>query len=357
MNLDRPNAACEDRHLSLVRSGWLWSCSFLVAALLVGSPSPSQGAQPQSVTIFAGRYFDSGTADGPGCDARFNFPSGLAVDGTGNLYVADSGNNTIRKITPTGVVTTLAGSAGETGSGDGMGSNARFNSPLGLTVDGNGTLYVADTCNSTIRKITPDGLVTTFAGSAGKTGHADGAGNASRFYFPWGLIADKNGNLYVADDDNNTIRKITPGGLVTTRGLASIERGFIRGVTPGGMVTSPAGGCGFILTKTFCPIGVAVDREGTVYASEHFMHIIVKVAPSNVSGGRGDLLFPEGVSGDPSGHRQPGAPETAWNNLRSHLQDQLKSLRARRSAMTFLLETEDASPHVPKTESKTGVNP
>ncbi|MEN6320944.1 MAG: hypothetical protein ABFD82_19590 [Syntrophaceae bacterium] len=162
------------------------------------------------VTTLAGSAGVSGSADGTGLAARFYNPSGIATDGT-NLYVADTGNNTIRKIViATGVVTTIAGSAGSYGLDNGTGSAARFNNPYGITTDGT-NLYVVDTSNNTIRKIViTTGVVTTIAGSAGCNGFYgfyDGTGSAARFYNPHGIITDGT-NLYVADTDDNTIRMI-----------------------------------------------------------------------------------------------------------------------------------------------------
>ncbi|MFT4617478.1 MAG: sugar lactone lactonase YvrE, partial [Ilumatobacter sp.] len=126
----------------------------------------------------------------------------------GNVYVADTGNQLIRKITSAGVVTTLAGTAGATGSADGTGAAARFDSPSGVAVDGSGNVYVADTGNQLIRKITSAGVVTTLAGTAGATGSADGTGAAASFDFPFGVAVDGSGNVYVADAINHLIRKI-----------------------------------------------------------------------------------------------------------------------------------------------------
>src|SRR5207245_2356847 len=142
-----------------------------------------------------------------GSAARFFYPEGVAVDGSGNVYVADQANFTIRKITPSGVVTTLAGLAGSRGSADGTGSAARFSDPYGVAVDGSGNVYVADTSNYTVRKITPSGVVTTLAGLAGSSGSADGTGSAARFYQPTGVAVDASGSVYVADYGNDTIRK------------------------------------------------------------------------------------------------------------------------------------------------------
>ena len=173
------------------------------------------------VTTFAGRPGEFGGADGTGNAASFGVPQGAAVDSAGNVYIADTFNNTIRVITPGGVVTTLAGLAGNTGSANGTGSAARFNSPRGVAVDSLGNVYVGDTNNHTIRMITPGGVVTTLAGLAGSSGSADGTGNVARFNQPRGIAVDGAGVLYVADTNNHTIRKIAAGGVVTTlAGLA-----------------------------------------------------------------------------------------------------------------------------------------
>src|SRR6476659_9804563 len=130
--------------------------------------------QPYSFSTFAGTAGIAGSTDGTGAAARFTSPSEVAFDSANNLYVADTGNHTIRKITPAGVVSTFAGLAGVPGSADRTGSAARFNSPIGVGLDGAGNLYVGDADNDTIRKITPAGVVTTFAGKAGEIGSADG---------------------------------------------------------------------------------------------------------------------------------------------------------------------------------------
>jgi sugar lactone lactonase YvrE len=171
-----------------------------------------------TVTTLAGSPMSYGSQDGAGSGASFYFPNGIATDGSGNAYVADSGNSTIRKVTPAGVVTTFAGTALATGTADGTGSAARFYHPYGVAVDGSGNVFVADSANSTIRKITPAGVVTTFAGTPGVTGSMDGTGTAAQFNQPYGLSIDGNGNIYVADTDNSTIRMITSQGAVTTIG-------------------------------------------------------------------------------------------------------------------------------------------
>ena len=167
------------------------------------------------VTTLAGLTQLSGTnsigtggyVDGTGSAARFNTPTGLAVDAAGNIYVADTLNNVIRKLTADGVVTTIAGLAGSSGSVDGTASAARFNLPYGVAVDSTGNILVADSDNFTIREVTPDGSVTTIAGKAGYYGSTDGTGDAVRFYYPYGVAVDNSGNVYVADSANGTIRK------------------------------------------------------------------------------------------------------------------------------------------------------
>ena len=161
------------------------------------------------VSIFAGSPGQSGRTDGTGSDARFNSPTGIACDSAGNIYVADMNNSSIRKITSAAVVTTLAGFGGH-GSTDGDGSVAQFYHPTGVAVDGAGNLFVADNGNSTLRKITPADYVTTIGGRPGQIGWIDATGSDARFYSPYGVTVDGSGNVYVADVANHTIRKGSP---------------------------------------------------------------------------------------------------------------------------------------------------
>ena len=215
------------------------------------------------VTTLAGKQLEAGFADGQGTAARFNRPMGVAVDGADNVYVADTYNDTIRKISPTGMVTTLAGSPGVEGTADGLGSAARFYFPDSVAVDSLGNVYVADGASHTIRKINPAGLVTTLAGNAGEPGSENGPVNAARFNFPSGVAVDGAANVYVADSGNHTIRKISPEGMVTTlAGSPGIE----------GAADGPGSGARF---KS--PRGVAADTNGVVYVADSNNSTIRKI--------------------------------------------------------------------------------
>jgi sugar lactone lactonase YvrE len=172
-----------------------------------------------AVTTFAGRPGAMGGVDGKGPEARFSKPAGIAIDAAGNLYVADNLGNTIRKITPDGTVTTLAGTYGAVGSADGTGPEARFNSPAGVAVDSAGNVYVGAFGERAIRKIAPDGTVSTLAGSL-VTGTADGTGPDAQFTMPWTLAIDAQGVLWVVDEavdlNSSRLRTVTPDGAVTT---------------------------------------------------------------------------------------------------------------------------------------------
>lgn len=212
------------------------------------------------VTTLAGAAFQKGSTDGTGTAARFDQPFGIAVDANGNVYVSDATMNTIRKITPAGVVTTLAGTAGQVGSTDGTGPAARFAVPYGVAVDSAGNVYVADHGNHVVRKITSAGVVTTLAGS-GTAGLTDGTGTAAKFNFLSGVAVDANGVVFVADTDNHSIRQITAAGVVTTIG--------------GTNVTGSTNGSG-TAARFYNPKGIAIDKNGVLYIADRGNHIIRK---------------------------------------------------------------------------------
>ena len=312
-----------------------------------------------SVTTLAGSSGHAGSSDGTGSGAQFLYPYAVAVDGSGNVYVADSGNHNIRKVTPGGSVSTLAGTAGSPGSTDGSGTAALFNTPQGITVDATGNVYVSDTNNSTIRKITPAGVVTTFAGAAGQTGGSDGTGSSARFNYPYGLATDAAGNVYVADLGNSTVRKLTSGGAVSTLAgsagqsgstdgaggsarfnhpaavaldaagnvyVADTSNQTVREISPAGTVTTLAGAPGIIgnadgsgaAASFFYPGGIASTGSGTLYIADTGNHTLrVMSSPGSVAtlagsaGQKGSadgtgtqalFAYPYGISSDGSGH-------------------------------------------------------
>jgi sugar lactone lactonase YvrE len=218
-----------------------------------------------NTTTLAGAVAHAGGTDGQGRAARFTGPSGLAVDPQGNLYVADTYSHTIRKVTPAGEVSTLAGNAGHSGLSDQTGTSALFYNPTSVAVDASGCVLVADKLNHVIRKITPGGVVSTFAGS-GLAGSADGTGTAASFKTPTGVALDKAGNLYVADTGNHTIRKITPAGAVSTLAGQVGNTGGINGTGTAARFNEP--------------FGLVVDDSGWVYVAERGNCNIRIISPS-----------------------------------------------------------------------------
>ena len=206
------------------------------------------------VTTLAGLSGNQGGADGTGAAARFYYPWGLAINSAGTLYVGDGYNRAIRQITPGGVVSTLATGFGE---------------PVGVALDTNGIVYVADYSSHVVRKVTPGGMVTTLAGLEGNPGHVDAVGSAARFHGPIGVAVDASGNVFVAELDNNhTIRKITPGGAVSTLAGAPGEAGFIDGAGSSARFNRPS--------------GLAIDLNGNLYVGDMVNRAIRKITPAGV---------------------------------------------------------------------------
>jgi hypothetical protein len=246
-------------------------CGWLLAA---GGSGPVLGqvnySPPYTFTTLAGQAGNSGYKDGTNSTARFNLPADVSVDGEGCVYVVEVGNHTIRRLTPQGVVSTLAGQAGRPGSADGTNNAARFNGPSGVAVDAAGIVYVGDTFNHTIRKLARVGtnwVVTTLAGQAGRPGSADGTNQTARFNTPCGVRVDSAGSLYVADNGNCTIRKITPvdtNWVVTTLAGQAGRPGSADG-------TNSAARFGLYMG------GLAVDSATNVYVADYDNHTIRKL--------------------------------------------------------------------------------
>lgn len=254
-----------------------------------------------NITTIAGGA-EAGSADGTAGSARFNFPSGLAADSAGNLYVADWLNRTVRKVSPAGVVTTLAGSAGEAETMDGVGPAARFGAPYGIALDASGNVYVTDVTAHTLRRITPGGVVTTLAGAANQAGNADGAGAAARFNSPQGIALDPAGTLLVTDGNGSLVRRVTPAGVVTTFYVAepgagmnaiavgadgyvyvSTGRSFRRVAPSGatiGYLSSIYRGVAGADPQSGAIGGLAVDASGNVFAADGINGVIVRAAPA-----------------------------------------------------------------------------
>ena len=262
------------------------------------------------VTTFAG-----GSAfflDGNGINASFGAPEGLVIDSGGTLYVVDRGWNAIRKITASGDVTTFAGSiTSSSGYVDGQGTEARFNYPLGIVIDNLGNLFVTDSFNHKVRKITPQGNVSTFAGST--IGYLDATGTSSKFNNPEGITIDSNNNLYVADTTNGVIRKITPYGIVSTfvgnnaipwltfnvKGITRSSTGAtyftsqnhtVYSVSSTGVISQLAGAPNVFgyedgeNAKFSQPKGITLDQtETNLYIADKMNHRIRKIALENLA--------------------------------------------------------------------------
>ena len=210
------------------------------------------------MSTYAGAASAHGATNGSRAKASFTLPQGVVVDKTGNIYIADSYNDLVREITVKGVVTTLAGQTGITGSADGM--NGTFNSPTGVAVDNSGNVYVADQGNNLIRKITANGFISTLAGTAGVTGSANGL-NAT-FNTPTGIALDNAHNIYVVDAGNNLIRMVTPAGVVSTF-AGSGTAGIVDGKGP---------------TAAFNhPTGITIDHSGNIYIADEHNNVVRKM--------------------------------------------------------------------------------
>lgn len=346
--------------ISMTRATRLALIGLSAAMILAcgGAGTPTQRLKG-NLSVLAGHAAGPGNADASGAAAGFFSPNGVASDSAGNVYVADSGNHTIRRIAPDGAVSTLAGASGQSGAADGSGTAARLNNPAGIAIDAAGNLFVADSGNSTIRKITPAGAVSTFAGIPQLRGSADGVGAAASFDTPWAIATDAAGNVYVADSTANTIRKVTPTAVVTTLAsglnfpsgvatdsdanvyVADTENHVIRRITPAGAVSTLAGTLGVqgasngaaTAGASFTgPAGIAVVGNGanpTVYVADTGNSTIRKIAAGSVTtlagtaqafgsadgtGPAASFLFPHGLGVDGAG--QVYAADTSNHTIR-----------------------------------------
>lgn len=271
---------------SVRRLGAILAIALLLSACWGGQvKKPAAGTGPGTGIGVAGMVETiagtgaAGALNGAHGVARFSSPQGVAVDRSGTIYVADSNNNLIRKITTSGAVTTLAGS-GMSGAADGVATAASFSNPLALAVDAQGVVYVCDAGNHAIRRIDAAGVVTTLAG--GTAGFADAQGAAARFNVPHGVAVSSRGDVYVADFANHRIRKITPAGVVTT--FAGNDRpGAANGASAAASFNDPA--------------GIAIDANDDLYVGDQGNHLIRKIsAAGNVT-----TLAGSGVAGTANG--------------------------------------------------------
>ena len=292
-------------------NGSFFQCIVTNASGSVTSPPATLRVLSFDVTTFAGLSGSPGQNDGVGQSARFNAPHGIAADSSNNLYVADTYNSTIRKITPDGQVATLAGQPGSPGNADGAGG--QFYLPYGVAVDSAGTLYVTDSGNNTVRKITPAGVVSTLAGLAGNPGSANGTNSAARFFFPKGIAVDALGNVFVTDQANQTIRQITPAGVVSTLAGLAGNWGSADGTNDSARFSSPS--------------GLALDTFGNLLVADTGNHTIRQVTPAGIvttvaglaeNAGSADgtnrdarFFYPEGVAMDASANVFVA---DTWNN-------------------------------------------
>jgi sugar lactone lactonase YvrE len=259
----------------------------------------------EAVTTFAGSQGGVGHADGPATAARFSDPVGLAIDAAGNVLLADSGNHCIRRITPAGVVTTIAGTAGVPGSVDGTAAVARFDTPSAVAVGADGTVFISDTGNHTVRRLDRTGRVSTLAGKAGSAGATNGAASTARFNAPLGLAVSATGSVFVADSGNHLIRRINADGTVST--LAGVAESW--GDEDGPAATARFNG----------PVGLVLDPSGALLVADALNHTVRRIAAdgvvSTLVGSSSDAGFVDG----PAREARLGTPAELALDARGNL--------------------------------------
>jgi len=239
-------------------------------AMSITAPIVPSSSCPKIITTVAGNGISGYSGDGGAAtSASLSQPFGLAVDGSGNLYFADEYNNVIRKVSPSGTISTVAGNgvAGYSGDG-GAATSANLNDPIGVAVDGSGNLFIGEPGNNVIRKVSPSGTISTVAGngSGGYSGDG-GAATSAILNGPCGIAIDGSGNIYFADENNNVIRKVSPSGTIST-------------VAGNGSMGYSGDGGAATLASLYAPVGVAVDSSGNLYIGDQVNNIIRKVSPS-----------------------------------------------------------------------------
>jgi sugar lactone lactonase YvrE len=309
---------------SLGMAGDQFQCVVSNAAGGATSLAQTLTVNAYGVSTLAGWPQTPGAVDGQGWAARFSEPDGIVADSSGNLFVSDYVNSAIRKITPTGAVTTFAGTLGQPASVDGQGTTARFNGPTGLAIDAANNIYVADSGNFTIRKITPAGYVSTVAGRPMIEGATNGPATSAEFEDPEGVAVDASGNLYVSDGGGNTIREVSAAGTVSTlagsatsgaadgtgtaagfnypTGIAVNAAGTllyvcdtvnstVRQIAPGGVVSTLAGTAGTFGSKDgsgltalfYYPTGLKLDASGNLWLTDEVNGTVRMVAPNGTT--------------------------------------------------------------------------
>jgi sugar lactone lactonase YvrE len=255
------------------------------------------------VSVLAGKDMDTGNINGTGSIARFNRPHGLVVVGDSVIYVCDMKSHTIRSVTYNGDVSTYAGIMGVGGATDGFRTNASFNMPEAIAVNSKGELFVADSYNFTIRKITIDGTVTTFAGVAGKAGYSDGVGPQALFNKPLGIAIDGRDNIYVADSDydgkdggNCLIRKISPKGKVTTLAGIPLKSGHVDGKVKNAQFNRP--------------VGITVTADGIIFIADTEADLIRKINKNGEVSTIGGTYLDESFADGTGAHARFADPQS-----------------------------------------------
>lgn len=222
------------------------------------------------MTTVAGTGISSFSGDGGAAtNARIYSPEGVALDASGNLYIADTGNNRIRKVDTNGIITTVVGNGGGGFSGDdGAATNARLFNPYGITCDGSGNLYIADALNTRVRKVDTNGVITTIAGKSSSTFSGDGGAATNAGLSAYGVAVDANGNVFIADRSNNRVRRVDAYGFITT--IAGTGSSTFSG--DGGLATNAG----------MTAYGVAVDSYGDVYTADRSNNRIRRVDPYGI---------------------------------------------------------------------------